>query len=78
MTPTPTATPAPTAAHHATLNAFLAILERLGIIALTIAPAVSAPFLGPNASAIVAAETPVTQALAAELSTLLPVAATAS
>lgn len=57
----------PTAHDHAKMNTFLAILERFGIVALTLAPAVSAPFLGPNASAIITAETPAAQALASVL-----------
>jgi hypothetical protein len=67
MNPTP-ATSAPTAQHHANLASFLAILERLGIIALTLAPAVAAPFVkNPESAAILAAETPIASALASAL-----------
>lgn len=66
----PTPTPAPTPAHHANLATFLSILERLGVVALTLAPAISAPFVkNPQSAAILAAETPVAQALAAALAT---------
>jgi hypothetical protein len=61
-------TPVPTAQHHANFQSFLQILERLGIVALTLAPAVAAPFIkNPQTAAIVAAETPVAQALAGVL-----------
>jgi hypothetical protein len=65
MTPTPvTPTPSPDAAHHARLDKFLGILERLGLVLAAVAPAIAAPF--PGASAIVNAEAPVlTQVLGA-------------
>jgi hypothetical protein len=63
-TPAPVVAPAPTAQHHARLNAFLAILERLGLIALQLAPAIAAPFVGPQATAIIAAEGPPASAIA--------------
>jgi hypothetical protein len=60
--------PAPTPADHAKLHSFLTILERLGVIALTLAPAVAAPFVkNPNSVAILSAETPIAQSLAGAL-----------
>jgi hypothetical protein len=65
---TPTVTPAPTAVHHARFDAFLAILERLGIVALAMAPAIAAPFApAGTGQAILTAATPVSNALAAAL-----------
>jgi hypothetical protein len=73
MTPTPVT---PTPAHHANLAALLAILERLGVIALTLAPAVAAPFVkNPQSAAILAAEAPIASALAQTLAASLAPAA---
>jgi hypothetical protein len=63
-----TNTPAPTEAHHANLSIFLKLLERLGVVALTLAPAVAAPFVkNPQSAAILAAEAPIAQTLAQTL-----------
>lgn len=68
-TPTTTPTdPTPTAAHHARLDSFLSVLERLGVIALTLAPAIAAPFVkNPQSQAILAAEAPIANQLAGVL-----------
>ena len=58
----------PTPQNHARFDAFLAILERLGIIALAIAPAVAAPFVpAGQGQAILAAATPASNAIASVL-----------
>lgn len=67
--PTNTPTPAPDAAHHARLDKFLAILERLTILAVTLGPAIAAPLVSPKAATIINAEAPIAQALAATLAT---------
>jgi hypothetical protein len=69
---TPTAPP--TAQDHAKLHLLLALLERLGIAALTLAPAVAAPFVpAGTGQAVLAAATPVAQALAGALAQELAV-----
>lgn len=68
--PTNTPTPAPTAAHHARLDALIAALEHWGAVAAILAPGVIAPFVhNPTSVAILNAEAPVAQALAATLAT---------
>ncbi len=59
------------AAHHARLDLFLGILERFGLVALQLAPVVVAPLVSPQTAAIIAAETPATNALAQGLAALL-------
>ncbi len=63
-----TPSPAPTAQHHARLDAFLAILERLGLVALAIAPAVAAPFVpAGQGQTVLTAVTPISASLAGVL-----------
>lgn len=75
-TTTQTTTPAPappsasasdTASHHARLDKFLAILERLTILAVTIGPAIARPLVPPATAAIIDAEAPVALEILTEL-----------
>lgn len=70
-TATPIAASTPTAAHHANLSAFITFMERLGIVALTLAPAIAAPFASPRTAAIIEAEAPVAGALSGLLAQAL-------
>lgn len=76
MPTTQTTTPAPappsasasdTAAHHARLDTFLAILKGLTILAVKLGPVIARPLVSPGTAAIIDAEAPVALEILTEL-----------